>query len=228
MSESLMRKCKVCGKMIPIDVKSIGEIIYYDKNTYHKDCFANLCQQNILPGSRKNVQKWSDALNNITELRKETIQHFKPIIVRDTGYRLMLRLYNPTSIPNYIFQKLEAVYQGTWRNMSKKIPPKHLFDMWERKAEELKKMHKQMELNGKEMDPVQEINYDISVLINKYDSYLKWLEKQRIIDMEKNRSDLNNSSIQQIVDVNAIRISQQKKTNQDELDIAALVEDIFD
>ena len=99
--------------------------------------------------------------------------------------------------------------------------------MGERKMKDLQSIHKKLEMDGKELDPNQQIMYDLSVLINKYDSYLKWLEKQRIIEMERDRSNLDNASIQQIVDPN-IQKNMAKKDDIDEFDLAQLVDEIFD
>ena len=59
-------------------------------------------------------------------------------------------------------------------------------------------------------------------MINKYDSYLKWLEKQKIIEAEKEMEKNENivaKSIGYIVSNNS------DKNNSD--DISALVDDIF-
>lgn len=224
----LTRKCPVCGEIIPITINTIGELISFEKKTYHRDCFANLCKKNSSPESRKkDKKKWSDALNNVDQIRKKSIADFQPLIIRDSIYRLIIKHYNPTIVPEYIFIKCNEIFNGTYKNMTRRIPPKHLLDMWERKMKELHEMHKRMERDGKSMDVTQEISYDISVLINKYDSYLKWLEKQRILEVEEDRQRADSASIQSIVDKNTIKNNETNENSVD-IDIAALVDEIFD
>ena len=97
--------------------------------------------------------------------------------------------------------------------------------MWERKMPDLQKMHNKMELEGKELDPIQQVNYDLAVIVNKYDSYLRWLEKKRITE-EEGRNTNDTKSIRKIVDVNAIRANETKEDSQT-IDMESLVDDIF-
>ena len=229
MRPQLVRKCECCKAEIPINLQTIGELVFFDKKYYHKDCFANLCKENSSPSSRKkNKEKWSYALKNIKELRMKTIEHLKPIIVEDAVYRLMMEYYQPTVISGFVWKKLDQIYNGTYKDMSRRIPPKHLIDMWKRKIGELKSIHKKMELDGKELDPNGQIMYDLAVLVNKYDSYLKWLEKQRIIEVEKDSANADNATITQIADKNAIKNAERANNDNDDTDILALVDEIFD
>lgn len=229
MREQLIRKCGCCGVDIPIIQETIGELVYFDKKTYHKDCFANLCKKNSSADKKvmkHSPEEWEDTLKRINELRAETIEFYKPVIIKDTVYRIMIDLYQPTIISSRVWMKLDQIYNGTYKGMMRPIPPKHLMDMWRRQSKNLFEMHKKMEQNGKVMDTCNMIIYDLSVLINKYDSYLKWLEKQRIIEMERQNADMDNASIQQIVDPNIIKMSKEHEI--DDTDIAALVDEIFD
>lgn len=222
----LQRKCGCCGEVLNINKSTIGELIYYEKKTYHKDCFANLCKESSSPTSRKrNKEKWANALNNIDLISASTVEHFKPIIVRDKLYRFIMDNYCPTTIPEYIWIKFDSIFDGSYKNMGRKIPLNHLLDMWERKMDELNKMHNRMELEGKNLDPIQQINYDLAVIINKYDSYLRWLEKKRITE-EEGRNTNDTKSIRKIVDVNAIRANETKEDD-NSIDMESLVDDIF-
>lgn len=71
------------------------------------------------------------------------------------------------------------------------------------------------------MNVDQRINYDLSVLVNKYDSYLKWLEKQKILEAEKEIEKNENIVGKTIGYVN----QKAEKNNSD--DISDLVDDIF-
>ena len=66
------------------------------------------------------------------------------------------------------------------------------------------------------------INYDLSILINKYDSYLKWLEKQKIIASEK-EIEKNENIVGKSIGYTTVNKSERNDSD----DISALVDDIF-
>ena len=105
--------------------------------------------------------------------------------------------------------------------MSFGIPPEHLLDMWKRKIDMLNGIASRNTTKGKSMNADQRINYDLSVLVNKYDSYLKWLEKQRIIEAEKEIEKNEN-----IVSKSIGYVSHKTEKNNSD-DISDLVDDIF-
>lgn len=120
-----------------------------------------------------------------------------------------------------MWQKLGNIYNGTFKGMSVGIPPEHLLDMWRRKMDMLNGIASRNSTKGITMNIDQRINYDLSILINKYDSYLKWLEKQKILEAEKETEKNEN-----IVGKSVGYISQKENSNNSD-DISGLVDDIF-
>ena len=106
--------------------------------------------------------------------------------------------------------------------MSVGIPPEHLLDMWKRKIDMLNGIADRNKTKGIVMSSDKRINYDLSILINKYDSYLKWLEKQKIIASEKEIEKIDN-----IVGKSIGYTTSNKSEKNDSDDISALVDDIF-
>ena len=106
--------------------------------------------------------------------------------------------------------------------MSVGIPPSDLLDMWKRKIDMLNGIAKKNETKGIHMQPDQRLNYDLSILVNKYDSYLRWKEKQRILEAEKETEKTQNIVSQSIGYTK--NISQD---NNETDDISDLVDDIF-
>ena len=72
------------------------------------------------------------------------------------------------------------------------------------------------------MSSDQRINYDLSILVNKYDSYLRWIEKQKIIASEKEIKKSENIVGKSI----GYTVSNNSEKN-DSDDISDLVDDIF-
>ncbi len=98
--------------------------------------------------------------------------------------------------------------------------------MWKRKLDFLRKQNdKLVSHSDKERTKDNIIHYDLSILVNKYDSYLKWLEKQKIIEAESIKSDLNKTKIStSIINSKANESSKWLKNE----DMSDLVDDIFE
>jgi hypothetical protein len=58
--------------------------------------------------------------------------------------------------------------------------------MWQRKKQELDKLYNYNQQKGKELDRSSRINYDLAVLLSKYDSFLEWKEKEKVLEQTIN------------------------------------------
>lgn len=104
-----------------------------------------------------------------------------------------------TIIPTTVWQKLGNIYNGTFKGMSVGIPPSDLLDMWQRKIDMLNGIAKKNEVKGIHMQPEQRLSYDLSILVNKYDSYLRWKEKQKYLKLRKKQKNHRILSVNQLV-----------------------------
>ena len=71
---------------------------------------------------------------------------------------------------------------------------------------------------GKDFSTEQRIKYDLAILVSKYDGYLKWLETQKLIEIEPKIENDN-------LITNDIYI---KKTDSNQKDLSDVIDDIFD
>lgn len=165
--------------------------------------------------------KWTWALNNLPSIKQESYEHLSLAITKENVFDFIRDAYDVTIIPTTIWQKLASIYNGTFKGMTFGIPPEHLLDMWKKKIDMLNGIASRNTTKGKSMNADQRINYDLSVLVNKYDSYLKWLEKQRIIEAEKEIEKNEN-----IVSKSIGYVSHKTEKNNSD-DISDLVDDIF-
>ena len=172
----IKRKCGCCGEYLYVNKTNLNDVIYYDKITYHSNCFIEICQRKT--GKRNASKKWQWALDHINSIKNDTYLHFSNSIYRDEIYQFIRESYNITIIPTTIWNKLSDIYTGTFKGMIQGIPPEHLLDMWRRKINFLNKNAKKKEIKGVYMRPDQRINYDLTILVNKYDSYLEWKRTQ--------------------------------------------------
>ena len=217
----IKRKCSCCGEYFYISNDNIDDAIYYDKKTYHSSCFINICNKRSQMKREDVSQKWTWVLTHLDSIKQESYDHLKLAVAKENVFNFIKDVYDVTIIPTTVWQKLSNIYNGTFKGMTYGIPPEHLLDMWKRKIDMLNGIANRNSTKGKTMNADQRINYDLSVLVNKYDSYLKWLEKQKILEAEKEIEKNEN-----IVGKTIGYVSKKtEKSNVD--DISDLVDDIF-
>ena len=214
------KKCN-CNNEILLDNNSINSIVRYGNAYYHSECFISWCKEGI--SHFKKNQKYKDALSNIELYKEEAYKRLANRIENDELYDFIMDKYDVKTLDTYVYIKLTRIFNGTLEGIREGgIPKEHFFDMWKRKSHQLDKIHQKNIVKGKNMTPTQTIMYDISVLINKYDSYLKWLEREKIIQAE---AGYNNQSTPLLT-----REIRSKRENNivGKDDISMLVNDIFD
>jgi len=220
---NIKRKCSYCGEYLYITKNNIDKAVYYDKKSYHSDCFNSLCQKRIINKRIDISTKWAKIYNQIDLIKKDTYAHFIIALTQEEIFQFIKEAYDLTIIPTPVWQKLSNIYAGTFKGMSVGISPMDLIDMWHRKIDILNDIAKKNELKGIKMPPEQRLTYDLSILINKYDSYLRWKEKQKILEAEKQESTIDNIVNQS---VGYIKPSEETLSSNTE-DISDLVDDIF-
>ena len=218
----IRRKCGCCKEYFYISNDNIEDAIYYDKQTYHSSCFINICNKRSRMKRENISQKWTWVLNNLDQIRRESYQHLSLAITKENVFEFIKDSYDVTIVPTTVWQKLSDIYNGTFKGRSVGIPPEHLLDMWKRKINMLNGIAYRNKTKGIVMGFDKRINYDLSILINKYDSYLRWLEKQRIIEAEKAVEKSEN-----IVGKSIGYITANKSDRNGSDDISVLVDDIF-
>lgn len=127
--------------------------------------------------------------------------------------------YGMVELPKTIYSKIALINSGNFKNLNVAIPYEHLLDMFKRKQKYLTKIYMHNVSKGKEMTPSQRLNYDIAVIINKYDDYLNWLNKQKVLES-------NNETKKEIkVDYSKLNISTKNTKNA--TDILSILDDLY-
>lgn len=223
MKSKVTRNCAECieenGSSIVIYRNECNGILLFGGKYYHTKCFIEMCNKKI---SSRKTKKWIDALNNIETLEQDAINATEDHFFKDDVYKFIISTYDIAVIPSYIWIKLNKIYSGEFQGMSTGIQPAHLCDMWKRQISFLNKIYDQNKTKGKNMDKIQRLNYDLSVLVNKYDSYLVWIEQQKILEREtvqKQQKKLEQIDYQ--------RLSNLNQVNEQKDDIDTLLDELF-
>ena len=137
-------------------------------------------------------------------------------------YEFIYKEYNLSSLPNYMFVKISQVFTGEYgKNVREPISVFDLYDMWQRKMDYLNRQAEYNKEHGKEMTGTQRVTYDLAILINKYDSYKRWKEKQNAIHEQEK------TFAEQIKKMKAIRQTKSIQTpSENEIDISDIIDEI--
>lgn len=125
----------------------------------------------------------------ITNEELENSRHNPDVIrfiTKNHLIKYLQKTYNVVYMPDYFYIKLDEVFNGTYKNMSRGVPPQDLLDMWIRKQAYLNQKRDWNKSRGNPIDGLHLIQYDLAILLSKYGSYLQWKEEQRIAQ-EKNK-----------------------------------------
>ena len=99
--------------------------------------------------------------------------------------------------------------------------------MFQKQQKNLTKIYMNNVKKGKKMTNIERFNYDLTVIVNKYDSYKQWKEKQKLLRNEEQQEEeyLNNrKDFTQIQNNNNMLENSDDET---ELDISSIVNDLF-
>lgn len=233
--QEIKKKCFFCKKDINITDINLNETVLYENHFYHNNCFEKWCYDTKRPSKKrldalKYINLYSDCANQEiekiktdkhyqteTELRNNTNKQISDWFIGSELCSFIKEQYDISNVP---WNMIKDVINGTSYKNDFPIPVEHLYDMWKKKIELLNKTYSKNKSIGKTMNDYQRISYDLSILVNKYDSYKKWLEKQRILKIEEQINKTDN-----IITSNFIIHTQEKIDNSD--DISNLVDDIF-
>lgn len=214
MLVNITKKCSICKEFIFLE----KDDVVYNKSYMHFNC---LVQKEF--NKKTNKLSLDQIQDNIRKIQKENNFHVQKIILSERFYRWLQQSYGIVSIPTYFFVKINSVLTGEYKNLTIPIPLEDLFDMWKRKKQELDKIAMNNKNKGKSMDSIARLQYDLAILVNKYDSYLKWKQNHKIIEQnEKETIELNKNKI----DYFKVNKVENKITNNEELDITSLLDEI--
>jgi hypothetical protein len=201
-----MRKCKECKEYITLETEW-DSTIYVSNAFHHINCFKNKML------NKKIRRPSEEALDiKINELRLSSDEYIYKTMAKSHLYKYLCDAYGVVMLPTYVYQKMEGIFNGTWKDMSCPIPPEHLLDMFQRKQDWLNKIYHKDNIDG-----IGRINYDLSVLIGKYRSYLDWLGKKEIENKQAQNSSIVNERLTEVVATNNIKKNEIDIFDEDEL-----------
>lgn len=190
----LTRKCFLCKR--PINLVTEFPDVVCPPSAGSVQFAHSACYKAKLTGRRRGALTPGQADELISSLAPATRAHISqalspkpahakpgPVQGASTNPRRqltdwLLKAYDVSSIPARFYQKLAAVYDGSYTGLAQPIPAEHLFDMWQQKKQYLDKVAARNAQKGNRMQSVQRLSYDLAILLSRYKDYLAWKQKQ--------------------------------------------------
>ena len=217
----ITRKCSICKN--PIYINDTNEDFFITlknktKSYTHTNCYIK--KQTTKKRSPKTVE---ECQKYIEQCRQNTEVTEKKKNAKNELYEFLFDMYDISYFPQYFYIKMDSVYKGTMKNLNKPVPPEDLLDMWKQKRNYLDKVAEQNRKKGNEILGVNRVNYDLAILLSKYDSYLKWKEQQKIAIAELDES--KKRSIEKIEYTDVVR-PKRAGTSNNKVDINSMLDEI--
>ena len=155
---------------------------------------------------------------------KDAEKHIKQVFTESDFCCFIREEYDIRTVP---WKRILNVISGKTDKCDCIIPIEDLYDMWQRKLEMLRKINDKLVKNSDtEIDTDSLIMYDLTVLVRKYNGYLKWKQKQKILESETKKENSNTDTIlvQSISNISSGKYSKNDNTDDEIVDI---VDDIF-
>lgn len=231
MKEHGIRKCAFCKECID----TINDKDFFVERTVrttkkdkkeiktnkfiHDKCYIKYETETKTRG-KKTIE---ECLEYIEDKKLEETEYLKSQTTKEELYSFISDMYDIKVLPNRFYIKMAEIFNGNYKNVTAPIPPEDLLDMWKQKKNTLLKMADNNIKKGKEFNkPINRADYDLAVLLSRYDSYLSWKEQQKIALAElneKKKTDL------EVINYNEIK-RPKKVENNTVVDIASMLDEI--
>lgn len=226
--KDILRKCSYCDNK---GVKTIkvgkNKFLYYEGKYYHYDCFIKYKNDhNEYNLSQEQIIKIADEL----VLKTKTIKSVRESIDRDRLTYWLYDNYNISVLPNLFFQKLKKINDGTYSDkIIVSISCYDLLQIFKKMKSYLDKVNSNNERKGKGIALSQRVNYDLAIVLNNYDEYVKWRQKQKTENIEKVKlqEEIKSKNHIQINNITAIQKNNTQQDNNEEINIADILDEVF-
>lgn len=246
--KQVQKKCKHCDNTFLFHgSKNDPVMVYYQNAFYCHDCFEKLCED----GKSKNSRKWKNAYANLDKYLANAVTQIDSLLSRkhnkytdlqemeESLFTYVSEAFDEYDVneflrENYKIQDINAfytrylkpLYHGTYKKYEDLIiPPSHLLEMWKTKIGTLNKMYQRNIKNGKSFTVTQHLAYDLAVLIGKYDSFLEWKNKQKVLEHDVTQIAPDQSYVTTSINIPP---AHYKKSNANHDELEEIITDIFD
>lgn len=223
--------CKYCNKNFyrgenKLNIRGYGKVhieCYRKKllEEYTEDYVNNRIEELIKDEKEKNTIK-KEKQKKSKEKRDKEKNKLK--LDRDKFINYIQETYEISSFTKYMFIKLSQINSGKYIGLNEPISYEDLLYMFKSKKEYLEKVYQNNYAKGKSFDSLSRFNYDLAIILSKYESYKRWKEKQNII---KANMDLEKKKNEEEIKIDYSNIIKQNKKDNNKVEIIDILDDIY-
>lgn len=166
-------KCWYCKEEIVLETT---ELCMFRKKPYHRKC---LLEKET--SKKRGALKIEDIPEFLDDIKDESQRHSNKLVGRSILIKWIQIEYNMVILPSFVINKLDSIIDGKLDGLLMPIPPDHMLDMWKMKFSELRRIEQSNIKKGRRFKKPHLVSYDMSIIANKYESYLDYLKKQELI-----------------------------------------------
>lgn len=224
--KEILRKCYFCDKQrqktINVDV---DKFIYYKNSYFHYNCFI---KYKLKEKENKLSEEEIVALADKMVINTKTSKTVSENIDRDRLIYWIYENYNISVLSPLFFTKLKAINDGTFgKRINAPISCYDLLQIFIKMKSYLDKVNNKNERNGKKIDLCKRVDYDLAIVINNYDEYLKWRQKQKTETIEKKEIQ-EEVKLKNDIPIDSIIATYKNKDNENkEINIADILDEVF-
>lgn len=208
-------KCKYCGtKDI---VKSEYTYLKLKTGYSHINCHKNyLMTRKRKPMSEEEAQAEVDRLyGEVLDLKLENSE-------KDMFYANINSKYNISVYPSFFFVKMNQITSGKYKGMTKPITYGELNEILNIKWKSYVNIRMRKESKGDVFkDDLSKLQYDLSIMINEYDKYLKYKNKQAKIESSKE------SISNEMEYMKSVKVNVSKTQNKNKISVSSIINDLI-
>lgn len=214
-----IRKCNICKESINIYGKNDDFFITPDNKAIHTHCYIE--KYTTRKRSKKTLEECKEYVKDCKE-NYEKIE--KKTNAKNELYEYLFEIYDVVFFPKYFYIKMDSIYKGEMRGLSKPVPPEDLLDMWKQKRNYLDKVAEKNRKKGNEILGTDRVNYDLAILLSKYDAYLKWKQEQKNAIAENESQKKRNADF--ITYNELVKGQKTKRMEEKDIDISSMLDEI--
>ena len=196
------------------------KFVYYKSGYYHYDCLLKEFSEN-------NRLSALEAKERADKILHKTLENniVKNSIDKDRLYFWLYENYNVTSFSKLFYMRMSDIQTGRFsENVTVPISYYDILQIFKKMKPYLEKQYAKNVRSGKKFDSKGRINYDLAIVVNNYDDYVKWKQKHksRNTEIQKVKEELQ---VKQEINIDDIHINCKDDSN--EINISEILDELF-
>lgn len=219
------RLCKICNLELKrnenkLSINGLGKVhseCYKNKlsEQYGKEYADNKIEE-LLEKERKQKQEKRLKAKLKSEKLKNKLKQDKELF-----FNYISETYDFV-VTTQIYTKIAKINNGTYKGLNEEISCEDLLYMFKTKKNKLYKIYQSNKNKGKNFkDGYSLFNYDLAIILSKYDSYKRWKENQQLNQI----NDEEKENISKNIEV--LRYTNDINNNNNEDDISNILDEVF-